>query len=113
MRVDSRAGSPARRVSPGGEDAWVPRACKVADVVNGMPGLFLVVVQEVAQGAADVGAKSGRCPAAAARLEADDEDAEQRGIGDATLEQLRADGIRLSREYMTGEPLPRFTEMRR
>jgi len=41
------------------------------------------------------------------------EQAEQRGIGDATLEQLRADVTRLSREYMTGEPLPLFLEMRR
>jgi hypothetical protein len=41
------------------------------------------------------------------------EGAEQRGIGDATLEQLRSDVIRLSREYMTGEPFPLFTEMRR
>jgi transcriptional regulator with XRE-family HTH domain len=41
------------------------------------------------------------------------ERAEERGIGDATLEQLRADVIRLSREYMAGEPLPLFLEMRR
>lgn len=41
------------------------------------------------------------------------EEAEQRGIGDATLEQLRADVIRLSLEYMTGEPFPLFLEMRR
>jgi hypothetical protein len=41
------------------------------------------------------------------------ERAERRDIGDATLEQLRADVVRLSREYMTGEPLPLFTEMRR
>jgi transcriptional regulator with XRE-family HTH domain len=41
------------------------------------------------------------------------EQAEQRGIGDATLEQLRADVTRLSREYMTGEPFPLFLEMRR
>jgi len=39
--------------------------------------------------------------------------AEQRGIGDTTLEQLRADVVRLSREYMTGEPFPLFLEMRR
>jgi hypothetical protein len=41
------------------------------------------------------------------------EDAEQRGIGDATLEQLRSDVIRLSREYMAAEPFPLFVEMRR
>ena len=41
------------------------------------------------------------------------ERAEQREIGDATLEQLRADVVRLSREYMTGEPLALFLEMRR
>jgi hypothetical protein len=41
------------------------------------------------------------------------ERAEERGIGDTTLEQLRADVTRLSREYMTGEPFPLFLEMRR
>jgi transcriptional regulator with XRE-family HTH domain len=39
--------------------------------------------------------------------------AERRDIGEATLEQLRAEVIRLSHEYMTGEPLPLFFEMRR
>jgi hypothetical protein len=39
--------------------------------------------------------------------------AEQRGIGDSTLEQLRADVTRLSRDYMTASPLPLFREMRR
>ena len=41
------------------------------------------------------------------------ERAEQRDIGEATLEQLRADVVRLSQEYMTGEPFPLFIEMRR
>jgi hypothetical protein len=41
------------------------------------------------------------------------EDAEQRGIGDATLEQLRADVTRLSHDYMTGEPLLMLRDMRR
>jgi tetratricopeptide (TPR) repeat protein len=41
------------------------------------------------------------------------ERAEQRDIGDATLEQLRSDVIRLSREYMTGEPFQLLQEMRR
>jgi tetratricopeptide (TPR) repeat protein len=39
--------------------------------------------------------------------------AEQRDIGDATLEQLRSDVIRLSHSYMTGEPFALFQEMRR
>ncbi len=39
--------------------------------------------------------------------------AERRDVGDATLEQLRAEVIRLSNEYMTGEPLSLFFEMRR
>lgn len=39
--------------------------------------------------------------------------AEQRGVGDTTLEQFRADVMRLSREYMTGEPFALFLEMRR
>jgi transcriptional regulator with XRE-family HTH domain len=41
------------------------------------------------------------------------ERAERRDIGEATLEQLRADLIRLSHDYMTGDPLPLFLEMRR
>ncbi|HUD35299.1 MAG TPA: hypothetical protein VMR14_00275 [Streptosporangiaceae bacterium] len=41
------------------------------------------------------------------------ERAEWRDIGEATLEQLRAEVTRLSREYMTGEPLRLFFEMRR
>jgi hypothetical protein len=41
------------------------------------------------------------------------ERAEQRGIGEATLEQLRADVTRLSREYMTAEPFSVFLDMRR
>jgi len=39
--------------------------------------------------------------------------AERRDIGEATLEQLHAEVIRLSHEYLTGEPLPLFFEMRR
>ena len=41
------------------------------------------------------------------------EQAESRDIGDTTLEQLRADVIQLSRDYMTGEPFTLFQEMRR
>jgi transcriptional regulator with XRE-family HTH domain/tetratricopeptide (TPR) repeat protein len=41
------------------------------------------------------------------------EQAEQRDIGEATLEQLRSDVIRLSHDYMTGEPFHLFQEMRR
>jgi hypothetical protein len=41
------------------------------------------------------------------------ERAERRDIGEATLEQLRADVTRLSHDYMTGEPFPLFLEMRR
>jgi transcriptional regulator with XRE-family HTH domain len=41
------------------------------------------------------------------------ERAERRDIGEATLEQLRADLVRLSHEYMAGDPLPLFLEMRR
>jgi transcriptional regulator with XRE-family HTH domain len=41
------------------------------------------------------------------------ERAEQRGIGEATLEQFRADVAQLSVQYLTGEPFPLFTEMRR
>jgi len=38
---------------------------------------------------------------------------EQRGIGEATLEQFRADVTSLSVQYMTGETFELFTEMRR
>jgi hypothetical protein len=38
---------------------------------------------------------------------------EQRDIGDSTLEQLRSDVVRLSHDYMTGEPFALFQEMRR
>ena len=38
---------------------------------------------------------------------------EQRGIGEATLEQFRADVTSLSVQYMTGETFDLFTEMRR
>jgi len=38
---------------------------------------------------------------------------EQRGIGEATLEQFRADVVSLSVQYMTGEPAGLFMEMRR
>ena len=41
------------------------------------------------------------------------EDYEQHGIGEATLEQLRADVARLSRLSDTGSPLPVFLDMRR
>jgi hypothetical protein len=41
------------------------------------------------------------------------EQAERRDIGEATMEQLRADVTRLSIESMTGEPFPMFLEMRR
>jgi len=41
------------------------------------------------------------------------ERAERREVGDATLEQLRADVVRLSAESMTGDPFPMFEEMRR
>ena len=41
------------------------------------------------------------------------ERAEQRDIGDVTLEQLRSDVTRLSRDYMTEEPFQLFLEMRR
>jgi hypothetical protein len=41
------------------------------------------------------------------------EHAERRDIGDTTVEQMRTDVQRLSRQYMTGQPLPLFFEMRR
>ncbi len=41
------------------------------------------------------------------------ERAEQRGIGEATLEQFRADVTRLSLAYLTGETFDLFREMRR
>jgi transcriptional regulator with XRE-family HTH domain len=41
------------------------------------------------------------------------EQAERHDFGDATLEQLRADVVRLSAELMTGDPFAMFLEMRR
>jgi hypothetical protein len=41
------------------------------------------------------------------------ERAEERGIGDTTLEQMRADLTRLARAYEVSEPFPVFLEMRR
>ena len=41
------------------------------------------------------------------------ERAERRDIGDATLEQLRADVASVAHAYVTGEPFPLFLEMRR
>jgi len=41
------------------------------------------------------------------------ERAELRGIGEATLEQFRADVSQLSVQYLTGEPFALFTEMHR
>jgi hypothetical protein len=41
------------------------------------------------------------------------EQAERRDIGETTLEQLRADVVQLSRDYMTAEPFTLFLEMRR
>lgn len=41
------------------------------------------------------------------------EQAEQREIGDATLEQFRAEVARLSQAWMSGEPFPLFIEMTR
>ena len=41
------------------------------------------------------------------------ERAEQRGIGEATLEQFRADTASLAVQYLTGETFDLFTEMRR
>lgn len=41
------------------------------------------------------------------------ERAEDHGIGEATLDQLRADLIRLSRQSDTGEPFPVFLDIRR
>jgi transcriptional regulator with XRE-family HTH domain len=39
--------------------------------------------------------------------------AEQRGIGDVTLEQIRADLVRLSAEFCAGQPLAVFLDLRR
>ncbi|MFF5261223.1 hypothetical protein ACFY4C_19965 [Actinomadura viridis] len=41
------------------------------------------------------------------------ERAERRDIGEAPLEQMRADVVRLANEYLTGDPFPLFQEMRR
>lgn len=55
----------------------------------------------------------GEVAKAAHAASAHAERAEQREIGVATLEQLRSDVMRLSHDYMTGEPFRLFQEMRR
>jgi hypothetical protein len=63
----------------------------------------------------DVGASAIRREVLMAAHEGSEhaERAEQRGIGEATLEQFRADVVSLSVQYMTGETFGLFTEMRR
>jgi hypothetical protein len=63
----------------------------------------------------DVGASAIRREVLMAAHEGSEhaERAEQRGIGEATLEQFRADVTSLSVQYMTGETLGLFQEMRR
>ncbi len=63
----------------------------------------------------DVGASAIRREVLMAAHEGSEhaERAEQRGIGEATLEQFRADVTSLSVQYMTGETFVLFEEMRR
>ena len=63
----------------------------------------------------DVGASAIRREVLMAAHEGSEhaERAEQRGIGEATLEQFRADVTSLSVQYMTGETFGLFMEMRR
>ena len=63
----------------------------------------------------DVGASAIRREVLMAAHEGSEhaERAEQRGIGEATLEQFRADVTSLSVQYMTGETFGLFREMRR
>ena len=63
----------------------------------------------------DVGASAIRREVQMAAHEGSEhaERAEQRGIGEATLEQFRADVTSLSVQYMTGEAFGLFMEMRR
>ena len=63
----------------------------------------------------DVGASAIRREVLMAAHEGSEhaERAEQRGIGEATLEQFRADVTRLSMEYLTGETFGLFIQMRR
>ena len=63
----------------------------------------------------DVGASAIRREVLMAAHEGSEhaERAEQRGIGEATLEQFRADVTSLSVQYMTGETFGLFKEMRR
>ena len=63
----------------------------------------------------DVGASAIRREVLMAAHEGSEhaERAEQRGIGEATLEQFRADVTSLSVQYMTGETFGIFREMRR
>jgi len=88
------------RSGPVRGDPGLPVPCAVAYRGIHEPELGVATVKQEVLMAAHEGSENA-------------ERAEERGIGDATLEQLRDDVTRLSREYMTGEPFPLFLEMRR
>jgi hypothetical protein len=101
-----RQASPRRSERPQSAASAGPASHRAAGVVadrGARPGeageLDLVVEHEVLTAAHEASERAWQ--------------AEQRGIGDTTLEQLGADVTRLSRDYMTAEPVPLFKEMLR
>jgi hypothetical protein len=84
-------GTPAQPACPAGGSAPLPVLMPVA-------------------GGAGIGREVAKAAHAASEHA---ERAERRDIGDATLEQLRGDVMRLSHDYMAGEPFGLFQEMRR
>src|SRR5713226_858781 len=96
----------------------VPSLTHAPDAAPGPPGPYLLLPAAVAYrgiqepGTGDSAIRQEVLMAAHEGSE-NAAQAEQRGIGDTTLEQRRADVTRLSRDYMTGEPFPLFLEMRR
>jgi len=118
-------GRPAHRMgrshpaaAPGPPDAAGRRREHAAPLMPGTNRDAVLVLPAVAYGGKDKRDSSGpgieREVLMVAHESSDHaERAERRDIGEATLEQLRADVVRLSIDLMTAEPFPLLREMRR
>lgn len=89
--------------------------CAVTELIDlsdreHFPPSDLLILDRYSAGQRQTGSPVERAAHAAS---AHAERAERRDIGDATLEQFRCDVTRLSHDYMTGEPVRLFQEMRR
>ncbi len=98
--------------------AVLPKPLRSAESIPDLPDLHLpasVAMTYRGRYEPGLGCFTAEQEVAMAAHEASDraEAYEQHGIGETTLEQLRADLIRLSRLSDTGSPLPAFLDMRR